>query len=484
MIRWLVAAMGGWVVGVAQQPAERIDPELVGPILDRAELLLSTRHSYGVASGIDVPEEVSRSRASIGEVPVPPDLLVRELQRLLAMTGDGHAQVRHMSRDSQLQDGLPIACMALDLRPGGRVVATEPDGAGLVDADHPFLVAIDGVEIERWLEIAREIATGGSVHARRAGACRALGRVGWIRERLDVDPASTVRLTLGSGDGSKTEVSRDLLESDSRGFRQQPFDVLADAEFAYIPIRSMWNPSADRETASAFAELRRNLDAARDAKGVILDIRGNRGGVREVLYLVASYVLAQESDPVVFSAARVLMWDRRDDERVQWQLESRRLFLPDDPRWTPSERGAIREFLDRFEPEVELDGRFGPLHVAVLSPAGPGNGALAGKPIVVLIDERCISAADVFAAGLKELPGVTLVGRPTSGASGMSQWTDIGYGIELKVSTMVSFMADGGVFDWHGVRPDIEVELVPEDFTRAGNDTALERALDVLRVAQ
>ena len=119
--------------------------------------------------------------------------------------------------------------------------------------------------------------------------------------------------------------------------------------------------------------------------------------------------------------------------------------------------------------------------MSVLSPGGEGAGRLAGKPVVVLMDETCISAADVFLAALGELPDVTLMGRPSRGASGMTEDHLIQGPVEIGLASMVSFMPDGLVFDWHGVTPDIAVELTPEDFTRTGRDTALEAALERLR---
>jgi C-terminal processing protease CtpA/Prc len=87
----------------------------------------------------------------------------------------------------------------------------------------------------------------------------------------------------------------------------------------------------------------------------------------------------------------------------------------------------------------------------------------------------------VFLAAMKELPGVTLIGRPSRGASGMAEFHVVAGKVEVRLSSMVSFMPDGRVFDWHGVQPDLPVELTPQDFTRAGPDTALFAAAELLR---
>ncbi|QKK08062.1 MAG: hypothetical protein HND58_07665 [Planctomycetota bacterium] len=252
---------------------------------------------------------------------------------------------------------------------------------------------------------------------------------------------------------------------------------------AFVPLLRMYSERDLKANREALRSVRSGQRAAREADGVLIDMRGNTGGSRYFVHEIAQRVLPVDAEPVIYSAARVLMWPGRDADRVRLQLEGRHLYLPTDPRWTEAERSAIDRFLEGFRPEVDLpDDRFGPLHVSVLSPGGDHAGEWAGKPVVVLMDERCISASDVFLAAMRELPGVTLVGRPSRGASGMSEPMELRGGIvTLQVSTMVSFMPDGRVFDWHGVEPDVTMNLMLTEFTRKGPDNARAWAEQVLR---
>ena len=414
---------------------------------------------------------------------------------MVAASGDGHARVRGKLAEREdaetLREGvLPASLMPLDLVPGGRVVAVEPDGGGLVSTAHPFVDSIDGVEIERWLAVAGEVAPGGSVQSKRYGACREAVRVGWIRQRLGIEASDDALLGLRSKDGAVVVVRLRLTDRVSEDHRKGPSRFGLDRPWldeerrlAYMPLMRMYaerDLSRLRESQRSFFS---GLRAARDADGVLIDMRGNTGGSRHLVHEIAQRVLPVDAEPVVYSAARVLMWPGRDAEGVRRQLEGRHLYLPTDPRWTEAERRAIDRFLEGFRPEVDLpDDRFGPLHVSVLSPGGDHAGKWAGKSVVVLMDERCISASDVFLAAMRELPGVTLVGRPSRGASGMSELIELRNGtVTLQISTMVSFMPDGRVFDWHGVEPDVTTNLMLTEFTRKGPDNARAWAEQVLQ---
>lgn len=471
---------------LTRSSAGGLDSVVVASILAPMHEVLRTMHSYSAARGVDLAAVIAAEQDRLGDRASLAEI-ARSMRRIVALSGDGHARVygklvEGAAAEDAARGLLPVAVLPIDLGPGGRVVA-QRDGE-LLSHDRPYLTAIDGVEIERWISVAAEVAPGGSVASKRYGACREVGKVAWIRDRLGVAESDSVRLTMRGDDGTGETIELSLAarpERDSRkraGAESASIVASAAPEIAYIAIESMYD---SRSSPKAFAAVRAALDdAARTAAGVIIDIRGNTGGSRDLTHLVASFVMAPGDEPVVYSAARVLMWPGR--EPVEQRLAGRYLYHPGSARWSDAERASIDRFLEPFDPEVVLDdARFGPLHVSVLSPGGPGEGALAGMPVVVLIDERCISASDIFAAAMKALPRVRLVGRPTRGASGMSEGHLLGRWAELRLSTMVSFMPDGRLFDWHGIAPDKPVVLTPEDFTGDGPDTALAEAVRMVR---
>ncbi|HZW08760.1 MAG TPA: hypothetical protein VFF69_02555 [Phycisphaerales bacterium] len=157
--------------------AKRVAASAFDPagLLQWAETVISERHSYSAARGVDVGAEFGRLRASL-EARASPAECIRALRRVIALSGDRHAQVAGRwaeeadEAESEL-GAMSVALAPLDLGEGTRVVAVRDGGQGLVDPEHPFVVAIDGVGIERWLDLAAECVAG------RVGAAAARGRV-------------------------------------------------------------------------------------------------------------------------------------------------------------------------------------------------------------------------------------------------------------------------------------------------------------------
>lgn len=102
-----------------------------------------------------------------------------------------------------------------------------------------------------------------------------------------------------------------------------------------------------------------------------------------------------------------------------------------------------------------------------------------GKPIVVLTNRSTFSAANNFAAVMRGLPGVTLVGATTGGGSGMPYSSEIpcGWGVRFSACSMLD--AEGRSTE-SGVEPHVAVDLDPQD-ALAGHDTILDRAIAIIQ---
>lgn len=100
--------------------------------------------------------------------------------------------------------------------------------------------------------------------------------------------------------------------------------------------------------------------------------------------------------------------------------------------------------------------------------------------MAVLIDAGTRSAAEGFVVFMDQIPGVTLVGRPSNGSTGQPLIVSLpGGGFALIVSKRNTY-PDGTEFVGVGIQPDIVVETTIDD-VRAGRDPVLERARAVLR---
>lgn len=97
-------------------------------------------------------------------------------------------------------------------------------------------------------------------------------------------------------------------------------------------------------------------------------------------------------------------------------------------------------------------------------------------PVVVLINRTCYSATSYFAAMVKGLPGVTLMGQVTGGGAGGHLGYQLSNGWQIRVSVS-DFLDKDGVSAELGVVPDIAIENTKEDIQN-GRDKMLEKAIE------
>ncbi|GIK15815.1 MAG: hypothetical protein BroJett003_07790 [Planctomycetota bacterium] len=92
-----------------------------------------------------------------------------------------------------------------------------------------------------------------------------------------------------------------------------------------------------------------------------------------------------------------------------------------------------------------------------------------------------MSATDVFLSAFKGRPGVTLIGTPSGGGSGRKRGYTLAHsGIEVRLSSMASFRADGWLYDGSGIEPDVLAPATPDDLI-GRTDSVLDLAVSRLR---
>jgi len=105
------------------------------------------------------------------------------------------------------------------------------------------------------------------------------------------------------------------------------------------------------------------------------------------------------------------------------------------------------------------------------------------KPLVVLIGPSTASAAEITAAALQDHRRARLVGRPTAGSTLTSGHFPLPDGGQAQIAFADFRRSSGQRIEAVGVSPDVVVMPTIED-VRAGRDPALERALLELRAAR
>jgi C-terminal processing protease CtpA/Prc len=344
----------------------------------------------------------------------------------------------------------------------------------LVDPERPFVTAIDGVPLERWLSAAKARATQGSPTMQARDAERLLRDLGDLRTDLKVAAKKEVVVTLRGKAGTRDVVLEATQRKPAYGSWPRTETRLLDGNVGYLRIAQMVDDVAFLDGLDA------SMQTFRDTKGLVIDVRGNGGGTRDALRRFAPYLLPANGAPVVGNVAAILL--EKGKGAGPDALADRGLYQADWSGWTEAQRAAIAQFLRGFKPSWKLPaGRFSPWHFLVLDTKDNQKAFTYDKKVVVLIDRGCFSATDVFAAALGALPNVTLVGEATSGGSGRARGHRLGKsGLRLQLSTMASFRPDGVLFEGNGVVPDVAVSAEPVDLV-GGADAVLQRALEVLR---
>jgi hypothetical protein len=389
-----------------------------------------------------------------------------EVQKFISLFIDGHSSVGGLRT--------PPGRLPFFIEPASsRFVAILPDRSAPVDADLPYITKIDGRPLADWIEAARPYAPQGSPQYRRGRALRLLRTLQFHRRIMGLPTPETVRIELQSADGARArEVQLQVAaQSASPGTWPLTQSRLLDGNIGYIRIPSM--------NQAAAAEIDAWMAKFRDTRGVIVDVRGNGGGSRDALRALFPYTMAADGGPQVVSTAKYRL---HPDFAADHMGGSRFMYRESWSGWSAAEREAIARFKSTFKPEwTPAEAEFSEWHYLVISRSTNPKAYAYGKPIVILMDDKCFSATDIFLSALKGQPRVTLVGSASGGGSALQ----VGYrmpvsGLSMTLASMASFQRSGQLYDTRGVHPDVVVDPNPEYFLRNGRDNVLERALTLI----
>ncbi|WP_374702530.1 S41 family peptidase [Bacillus sp. M6-12] len=202
---------------------------------------------------------------------------------------------------------------------------------------------------------------------------------------------SKVELEILRGDSAepiKVQLTRDTIPLET-----VYAEMLKDG-IAKVQITSFSENTA-RELRTALNDM-----ASKEMKGLILDVRGNPGGLLDQAEQIAS------------------------------------MFVP------------------RGEVIFQVEDRNG--EKAVFK--SKGNGEL-DVPVVVLVDKGSASASEILAAAVKESAGIKLIGEKTFGKGTVQSAKDFNDKSNFKFTTAKWLTPDGNWIHKKGIKPDVEVAL-------------------------
>lgn len=92
-----------------------------------------------------------------------------------------------------------------------------------------------------------------------------------------------------------------------------------------------------------------------------------------------------------------------------------------------------------------------------------GKGDTLGVPATVLLNHQTTGAAEALAAVLRETGAGLLLGSKTAGQAMVAREFPLSDGEKLRIASAPVRLADGSALSSQGVKPDIEVNVSPQD---------------------
>jgi carboxyl-terminal processing protease len=107
--------------------------------------------------------------------------------------------------------------------------------------------------------------------------------------------------------------------------------------------------------------------------------------------------------------------------------------------------------------------------------------AATDKPLVVLIDGYSASASEIVAGALQDYKRATIVGETSYGKGSVQAVRELSNGGSVKLTNAHYLTPKSRVIDGKGVVPDVVVKMEPKLQATRETDTQLKKAIEVLR---
>ena len=417
--------------------------------------------------------------------------LTHELAKVLAEIGDRHSSVKNEMFErkeySTYSLQLPFSIAPLNGKALALKHTNKKDVYEYLHTKYPFLKSINGIDINVMIDslvYKSKKAPKEAKFNRGVSEIQQLGKLYFINNLKLPDH---IKIVFTNGKTDKTEFVKlqnqqfryySKLERNvrlnSREIKKGNFNSISKVlkgNIGYISLRQMYkfdNIKGIEQYIDA------TFSAFQNTKALIIDVRFNPGGVRDLTQKIAGYIVPKSNAPWVANVAYL----RTDEKNVIYNsMTSRFLYTNISNKFNDIDRKSIEVFSNSFAVQKVFDtSKFSNPHYMVLE---SGNKEYT-KPIYILVNERSFSAATVFTSAFKGLPNIKIVGVTTDGSSGNSKEMYLkNSNIRVKISTMLSFQRNGETLDGFGTAPDIYISEDEEQILK-GNDVQLKRLIKII----
>jgi carboxyl-terminal processing protease len=389
---------------------------------DAAWRLVQETHFDTTFNGVDWPSVRDQLRPRA--IAAPQDTIRQLIQEMVARLGQSHFALIPKEMADDPTGGSGSGTAGFDVRLiDSRIVVTEVDRNGPAAASGVkvgwVLTAVDSRTID---DLLSRIAERKS---RYSNAFRAAASVsGWLQG----EPGSEVTVHFLDADDRATAstIQRGPAPGEIVKFGDFPAFY---ARFAAREVNAAPHKVGVIWFSTWMIPLMRQVDSAvnmfRDLDGIVLDLRGNRGGIAAMVMGVAGHFTP-----------------RRDTLGLFRSRQATLAFAANPRRASP-------------------DGH----------PVSPFAG-----PVAILIDDLSASASEIFAGGMQAIGRARVFGSTSLGGVLPARWDRLPNG-DLLYHAIADFVAaDGTVLEGRGVLPDVPITVTRNDFLR-GRDPVLEAAL-------
>lgn len=405
-----------------------------------------------------------------------------QLKMLMTNFGDGHSRVSFRDiKKPEESIWLPFEIIKHE----DNFYAVDGETKSFLYEDFPQIIAINDHPIDHLFELAKELVSKSNKKSMTKDALVYFNYTGFILKLTGEKNLKNAQVTFSDGQNHKTKsfvLGKHRLQKLIKD--HQLMDTILPKGIGYIALNTRMY-----KTDEFIEGIHQAMQNVKKTEGLIIDIRRNGGGNRAPLINFLSYFI---KEPKVVNVAKFRI-DQADDLDPQFgYLDSRYLFpfdikedyfLVEDEFFSIKDfKNTISTFQKSFTPaRLAEEDKFSVYHYMVVNPKDLKNRYYYDQEVIILIDEGCFSASDIFAAGMKQGDQVQLLGNCTQGGSGNAKSKYLPNSeIKVKLSRIFSYQPDGNLYDTHGVVPDIQVDYTLED--KLGNsDSQLDAAIQLLQ---
>ncbi|WP_204345358.1 S41 family peptidase [Psychroserpens algicola] len=388
--------------------------------------------------------------------------LFNTIEHIISELGDRHALVKTLNPPKDKKRYyLPFALAPLQKN---RVIALQQLPKlkySFYLKNYPFLTAIEGEDIVKFIyrqDVSNKYAPSSS---RLSLGVEKMNEFYQINH--DFNLGDSIKLTFSDKDKVKDTILYISLIDYKTKWRElnihfpiqektkesyNSLQTTYDNDIAYIKIPEMFDVSNNK---LFFKWLSEYMNTIKNSNGLIIDIRNNSGGKRDLINFFSNYFIKPDN----YSIANYATYKPELTPIIQESLNKRSLYQLN--HFDIHLQKSIEQKTPSKLKDYSNDLGYSDLYYMVLKHNDAfDNYYFYNKPVYILINEKTFSAASVFASSFKGLDNITIAGVKTDGSSGLAQSYELN-GFELKFSHMLSFQKNGDLFDGIGTEPDLKI---------------------------